>query len=328
MKIVLSKKRFIGMIALPVLFSCSTLDHDTHAIHNEQPKKVAAVPAPVATDDGKLIKITSSADTLFDFDSAELKPSSIRSLENIARNLQNIKNNFIVIGYTDRIGSENHNKKLSLRQTEAIKIYLISKGIDPSRIFTDGRGKSNPVTGNTCRENMKRKALIDCLSPDRRVEIEVVGIQDHDTHAIHNEQPKKVAAVHAPAATDDGKLIKITSSADALFYFDSAELKPSSIRSLENIARNLQNTQNDPIVIGYTDRIGSENYNKKLSLRRAETVKIYLISKGIDPSRIFTEGRGESDPVTGNTCGENMKRKALIDCLSPDRRVKVKMVDD
>ena len=71
--------------------------------------------------------------------------------------------------------------------------------------------------------------------------------------------------------------------------------------------------------------IGSENYNKKLSLRRAETVKIYLISKGIDPNHIFTEGRGESNPVTGNTCEENMKREALINCLSPDRRVEIKV---
>ncbi len=165
------------MMVLPALLSCTTLDHEFYAEHNEPPKKVVAKLAPVATDYGKLIKITSPGDALFDFDSAALKTSSAQILENFARELQDVQNNFIVIGYTDRLGSNNYNKKLSLRRAETVKIYLISKGIDPNRIFIEGRGESNSVTGDKCGENMKRTTLIDCLSPDRRVEVKVTDIQ-------------------------------------------------------------------------------------------------------------------------------------------------------
>lgn len=177
MKEPLIKECFIGMIVLPVLFSCSTLDHGTHADQNEPPKEIVEKPAPVDTDDGKLVKITSSADVLFDSGSVILKTNDIQPLDNFAKELQNLPNNLTVIVYTDRIGSISDNKKLSLRRAETVKIYLISKGIDPNRIFTDGRGESNPVTGNTCGESMKREALIECLSPDRRIEIKVTGIQ-------------------------------------------------------------------------------------------------------------------------------------------------------
>ena len=165
------------MVVLPILFSCSTLDHETHVNHNEQPKKVVTTPIPVAADYGKLIKIASSADVLFDSGSVILKINDTQPLDNFAKELQNLPNNLTVIVYTDRIGSKSDNKKLSLRRAEAVKIHLISKGIDPNRIFIEGRGEAYPATGNTCGENMKREALIECLSPDRRIEIKVTGIQ-------------------------------------------------------------------------------------------------------------------------------------------------------
>lgn len=179
MEIELAKSYFIGMMVLPVVLSCATLDDETHANHNEHPKKVVEkpVPAPVNTSYGKLVKISSSADALFDFDSAALKPSSVQSLENFARELQDVQNNLMVIGHTDRIGSDHYNKNLSLHRAETVKIYLISKGTDPSRISTYGKGESNPITGDNCEESMEREALIDCLSPDRRVEVKVADIQ-------------------------------------------------------------------------------------------------------------------------------------------------------
>jgi OOP family OmpA-OmpF porin len=75
-------------------------------------------------------------------------------------------------------------------------------------------------------------------------------------------------------------------------------------------------------VVGHADRIGKEAYNQKLSERRAEAVKAYLILNGVPSDKIRTEGRGESDPVTGDTC-KRVRGKALISCLQPDRRVDV-----
>ena len=88
----------------------------------------------------------------------------------------------IAVGHTDRIGSEAYNQKLSIRRAEAVKAYLISKGIQPNRVYTEGKGEKQPVTGDKCRnlgpENQGNKKLIACLQPDRRVDVEVVGTRN------------------------------------------------------------------------------------------------------------------------------------------------------
>lgn len=121
-------------------------------------------------------KITFSADALFDFDSAKLKPNGIQSLNEFANGIKGLKyDTIIAVGYADRIGSDEYNKNLSIRRAESVKAHLVSRGIEPSRIFVDGNGEANPVTGNSCVGDKKTKALIECLAPDRRVEIEVAG---------------------------------------------------------------------------------------------------------------------------------------------------------
>lgn len=144
-----------------------------------KPEEVAAAPAAPAAPAAVITapeKITFSADALFDFDKAILKPNGIQSLNEFVQGTGNLQYDLIiVVGYADRIGSEEYNKNLSLRRAEAVKDHLVSRGIDPSRIFVDGKGEANPVTGNSCIGDKRTKALIDCLAPDRRVEIEVAG---------------------------------------------------------------------------------------------------------------------------------------------------------
>lgn len=136
-----------------------------------EPVTAAAVP------DTSPEKITFSADALFDFDRAVLKPKGKQSLDNLMAKLGAVKYDVIVaVGYTDRIGSEDYNKKLSVKRAEAVKSYLVAThGVDPSNVFVDGKGEANPVTGTTCRG--KGKKLISCLQPDRRVEIEIAGVR-------------------------------------------------------------------------------------------------------------------------------------------------------
>jgi OOP family OmpA-OmpF porin len=136
------------------------------------------------------------------------------------------------------------------------------------------------------------------------------------------EPPKPV--VKAPPE----KLLpqKINFSADALFDFDKAELRPDGKAMLDELARLLQGANYEVILaIGHADRIGTVQYNQRLSVRRAETVKKYLVDKGIEPNRVYAEGKGKSQPLTkpGECTVKN--RKALIACLQPDRRVDVEV---
>lgn len=140
-------------------------------------KVEAPAPAPAPTEPEK---ISFSADALFDFDKAILKPEGKEALDIFADKLSKIRYDLIIaVGYADRIGSEEYNKRLSMRRAEAVKNYLVTtRGISPDRIFTDGKGEANPVTGDTCVGGKATKALINCLAPDRRVEIEVAGTQE------------------------------------------------------------------------------------------------------------------------------------------------------
>ena len=119
---------------------------------------------------------------------------------------------------------------------------------------------------------------------------------------------------------------KVQFAADVLFDFDRATLRAGGRERLDEFARLLQGAEYEVILaIGHADRIGSAAYNRKLSLRRAEAVKQYLAGKGIAATRVTTEGKGESRPVTRpETCAAK-RGKALIACLQPDRRVDVEV---
>ena len=134
------------------------------------------------------------------------------------------------------------------------------------------------------------------------------------------EPPKPAPPKPAPAVQ---KIVSVNFETEPLFNFDKSEIRADQGAKLDEFISSLAGTQYDSIaVVGHADRIGKEAYNQKLSERRANAVKIYLISKGVPAAKIRTEGRGESEPVTGNTCAKT-RGKALISCLQPDRRVDV-----
>ncbi|MFZ1900199.1 MAG: OmpA family protein, partial [Azonexus sp.] len=81
----------------------------------------------------------------------------------------------LVVGHTDRIGSDAYNQKLSERRAAAVKTYLVSKGIEANRVYTEGKGEKQPVTGDKCKGNKATKELKACLQPDRRADIEIIG---------------------------------------------------------------------------------------------------------------------------------------------------------
>jgi len=138
------------------------------------PPPPAPKPKPAAE------KVTFAATVGFDFDSAVVRPEGKAQLDDLANKIRGINLEVVIaIGHADVIGSDAYNQKLSVRRAEATKAYLVSKGIEPNRVYTEGKGEKQPVTGDKCKklgpEHRSNKKLVACLAPDRRVEIEVIG---------------------------------------------------------------------------------------------------------------------------------------------------------
>ena len=128
---------------------------------------VPATPAAAAAAGVSQSKITLQADTLYDFDKATLKPEGMATLDKIAKDLGKIKLEVIIaVGNTDSVGTDAYNMALGQRRAQSVKAYLVSKGVDGSRIYTESKGKSNPVASNATAEGRAK---------NRRTDIEVVG---------------------------------------------------------------------------------------------------------------------------------------------------------
>lgn len=136
----------------------------------------AAAPTPKIDATPVVQRVTLDADTLFDFDQSTLRPAGKAALDDFVIRLDGIKPDVInATGHTDRLGSESYNQRLSERRVLTVRTYLISKGVASSRIHTEGRGESQPVTKAGDCDGAKSRKVIACLQPDRRVEVEVVG---------------------------------------------------------------------------------------------------------------------------------------------------------
>ena len=122
-------------------------------------------------------------------------------------------------------------------------------------------------------------------------------------------------AIAAPAAAAAPKPAgaKVTLNADALFDFDKSTLKPAAVASLNSLAGKVKSLTLEVIVaVGHTDSVGTDAYNQKLSIRRAESVKKYLVSQGIEAKRIYVEGKGESQPVADNKTAEGRAKNRRV----------------
>jgi OmpA-OmpF porin, OOP family len=119
-----------------------------------------------------------------------------------------------------------------------------------------------------------------------------------------------VAPVAAPA--------KITYAADAFFAFDKSVVQAAGKAKLDDLVKRMQAMDIEVVVaVGHTDSTGPSSYNQRLSVRRAEAVKAYMVSKGVNADRIFTEGKGEDSPVADNSSRSGRAK---------NRRVEVEVV--
>ncbi len=127
-----------------------------------RPPAAAPRPAPAAAT-----KVTYAADAFFDFDKAVLKAEGKAKLDDLVGKIKGINLEVIIaVGHTDSVGGDAYNQKLSVRRAEAVKAYLVTKGIEKNRVYTEGKGEKQPVADNKTAEGRAK---------NRRVEIEVVG---------------------------------------------------------------------------------------------------------------------------------------------------------
>jgi len=140
--------------------------------------------------------------------------------------------------------------------------------------------------------------------------------------------PSPAVIVAVAAAPEPVKPLpqKISFSGDALFAFDQSVLKPEGKTMLDDLVSQLDGATYESIIAtGHTDRFGSNAYNQRLSERRAQMVKNYLVSKNVQANRIDAEGKGETQPVTRAGDCRGAKNSRVVACLQPDRRVDVEM---
>lgn len=175
----MTKKTWSLLIAVAFAAACATQETPKPAPAPEPapaPKPAPAPePAPAPKPEPKpepkpkpvAEKVTFAADVLFDFDKSVVKPDGKAKLDDLAAKVRGINLEVVIaIGHADSIGGDAYNQKLSVRRAESVKVYLVSKGIEANRIYTEGKGEKQPVADNRTREGRAK---------NRRVEIEVIG---------------------------------------------------------------------------------------------------------------------------------------------------------
>jgi OOP family OmpA-OmpF porin len=172
-----------GSIGVRIGFGRTQAPAQPAAVPLPPPPPVVTAPPPAPTPPPPPpppapVRVTLSADALFDFDSAELRAAGRDSLDGLVRDLGRVQYDLMLIsGHTDRLGNESYNQRLSERRANAVRDYLIGRGVPASNIRATGYGKSQPVTTPEQCTGPRNDALIACLQPDRRVEVQINGMR-------------------------------------------------------------------------------------------------------------------------------------------------------
>lgn len=204
-----------------------------------------------------------------------------------------------------------------------IQPYVIGSG---NIVEKDGLG--NCLRSNNWSLDLIRSVL---TTEDKPVGVACGEIKAEVPAAVPAPAPAAKPAP-APVAAPAPAAQKVSLPSDALFAYDKADLSDQGKTSLAAFADSAKKlTQLEVVIaVGHADRLGSNEYNQKLSEKRAATVKDFLVSQGIPANKVYTEGKGETQPVTGKSCdklgAESGKNQKLVACLAPDRRVELEAV--
>jgi OmpA-OmpF porin, OOP family len=176
----MTKNLFAVLVAVAFAAACATTEEPKPAPKPQpiptpapkpEPKPAPPPPKPEAKPDAKpkpvAEKITFAADVLFDFDKSVIKPEGKSKLDDLANKVKGVNLEVVIaVGHADSIGSDEYNQRLSVRRAESVKAYFVSTGLEPNRVYTEGKGEKQPVASNK---------TADGRAKNRRTEIEVIG---------------------------------------------------------------------------------------------------------------------------------------------------------
>jgi len=191
-------------------------------------------------------------------------------------------------------------------------IIVASAGVASAQTINNWTASSTPVKNSTnlCWRNASwtpATAHADC---DGALKAAPAPVAPTPTPAAAPAAPRVTATIEAPQPL----VIKQSFSTDTLFDFDRAVIRPEGRAKLDALALQInQITLEVVIATGHTDSIGTDAYNVKLGERRAQAVKAYLVSKGVDKRRVYVESRGESQPVADNRTREGRAKNRRVE---------------
>ncbi|MDD2308916.1 MAG: OmpA family protein [Desulfuromonadaceae bacterium] len=256
--------------------------------------EVPLEPIPAAEPTPERMKYCISLNIEFDIDKAEIRIQYHDEVAKVGDFMKKYPTTTAVIeGYTDEVGSDDYNMRLSQQRAESVVKYLVENfGIDASRLSATGYGKTRPIADNSTdagkQKNRRINAVIDCAL---------------DVKELASPPDRLCMTLNVEFATD------------------SAEIKPRYYHEVNKVGDYMQKYPTTTAVIeGHTDNVGGHEHNMKLSRQRAESVVNYLVEKfGIEVSRLSAKGYGSTRRIAYNNTPEgrqkNRRINAVIDCV-------------
>lgn len=236
----------------------------------------------------------------FDSGRHKLLPDTIQTLDVLLEKLKITLHDesLEIIGHTDSIGGNKYNQKLSQRRAQSVADYLITNGIRRYSISVSGRGEDEPIEDNETD---------DGRAANRRIDVLIQGQEEGYVNGRYAD------GSDCPVPSNKGRYT-LTSQFDS----NKAVLKADAIDALDKIIDDLRSTPKDEKIeiVGHTDSFGSEESNRGLSYRRAQSAANYLIKRGIDSKLITVKGMGESVPVADNDTKAGRLKNRRIEILA------------
>jgi len=312
-----------------------SVDADGYLFHSENidvpiVEQFLEVSKDIALESLTPNSLTNLKNVFFESGKDVINPLSFPELDRLYKVLKNNPELFLeVAGHTDSVGDDNDNLKLSQMRADAIKNYLVNKGIDPKRFFTVGYGEEFPIGPNSTEEGRKmnrRTEIVIIENPkDRKLLPKEDGYyyklkrkrqleEEIERQRLENERLARMRSEEQKVCLGLEELSKNTFR--VTFESGKYALSDSVVQQINSIISILRCPNKYLLTVtGHADSIGKAENNLKLSKFRATATRDYLISQGIDKNKLTVAGMGESQPFTSNSTPQGRRLNRRVEFI-------------